>query len=261
MGKVVLITGASMGIGRALALEWARRGANVVLSARSEGPLQQVANEVRAAGGVALAVKADVTQEPERAALVARTLRDLGRLDVLVNNAGRGYYAPTLKVDPETLEGLYRLNVIAPVRMAQLSIESLKESNGTIVMVSSIAGVVSSPRIGPYSSSKFALEALSMSMRAELRSTGVRVLVVRPGPVETPFHENATIVDENIGYRPTGHKPQTAETVARMTVDAVDAGKSVLETSLFVKTASFAARVAPALLRTITKRMAEKSGF
>ena len=109
--------------------------------------------------------------------------------------------------------------------------------------------------------SKFALEALSMSLRAELRSTGVRVLVVRPGPVETPFHEHAKVVDENIGYRPPGHKAQSAEEVAKMTVNAVASKRTVLETSLFVKTASAAARVAPALMRRISKQMAAKSGF
>jgi short-subunit dehydrogenase len=89
----------------------------------------------------------------------------------------------------------------------------------------------------------------------------VRVLVVRPGPVATSFHENATVVDENIGYRPPGHKAQDAAVVARMTVDAVESGKSVLETSLFVRTASLTARLAPGLMRSIARRMAEKSGF
>jgi short-subunit dehydrogenase len=261
MKPVVVVTGASSGIGRALAVEWGRRGARVVVSARSRAPLDEAAAEVRAAGGEAIAIAGDVTVEADRAALVERTVREMGRLDVLVNNAGRGYYAPTLAVEPATLEALYRLNVIAPVRLTQLAIDALRASKGTVVMVSSIAGMVAAPRIGPYASSKFALEALSMALRAELRSTGVRVLVVRPGPVATPFHENATVVDENVGYRPPGHKAQDAALVARMTVDAVEAGKSVLETSLFVKTASMAARVAPGLMRVISKRMAQKSGF
>jgi short-subunit dehydrogenase len=261
MKPVILITGASSGIGRALALEWAKRGASVVLSARSESALRRVAEEVRALSGDAIVVPGDVTKEEDRENLVARCVVERGRLDVLVNNAGRGYYAPALKVEPAELEGLYRLNVIAPVRLCQIAIEHLRATRGTIVMVSSIAGIVAAPRIGPYASSKFALEALSMALRAELRSTGVRVLVVRPGPVETPFHENAKVVDENIGYRPPGHKAQSAEAVAKMTIDAVDAKKTVLETSLFVKTASAAARVAPALMRRISKQMAAKSGF
>jgi short-subunit dehydrogenase len=261
MKPVVIVTGASSGIGRALALEWAKRGATVVLSARGEQALQKVADEITSTAGDAIVVAGDVTKEEDRRALVDETMAARGRIDVLVNNAGRGYYAPALKVDPADLEALYRLNAIAPIRLAQLAYEPLCASKGTIVMISSVAGVVAAPRIGPYASSKFALEALSMALRAELRSTGVRVLVVRPGPVATPFHENAQVVDENIGYRPPGHKAQSPEAVAKMTVDAVDAKLDVLETSLFVKTASLAGRVAPGLMRRISKQMAAKSGF
>lgn len=261
MASVVVITGASSGIGRSLALSWAKRGARVVLSARGQEALERVAAEVRAAGGEALAVAGDVTIEQDRAALVERTLGAYGRLDVLVNNAGRGYYAPTLEIEPDKLEAIYRLNVVAPVRLAQLAIEPLTAAKGTIVMISSIAGLAVAPRMGAYASSKFALEALSMTLRAEVASRGVRVLVVRPGPVATPFHAHAVVVDGDVGYRPPGHKPQSPDDVAERIVRAVDAGAEVLETSLFVKTASLAARVAPGPMRWFSKRMARRSGF
>ncbi|MGK4006918.1 SDR family oxidoreductase [Sorangium sp. So ce1036] len=261
MAFVVVITGASSGIGRSLALAWAKRGASVVLSARGQEALERVAAEVRAAGGDALPVAGDVTVEEHRAALCERALGAYGRLDVLVNNAGRGYYAPTLEIEPEKLEEIYRLNVVAPVRLAQLAIEPLTAAKGTIVMVSSIAGLAVAPRIGPYASSKFALEALSMTLRAELASRGVRVLVVRPGPVATPFHEHAVVIDNDVGYRPPGHKAQSPDEVAGRIVRAVDAGSEVLETSLFVKAASLAVRVAPGPARWFSKRMARRSGF
>ncbi|MGK3996378.1 SDR family NAD(P)-dependent oxidoreductase [Sorangium sp. So ce1024] len=260
MALVVVITGASSGIGRALALSWARRGARVVLSARSREALERVAEEVRAAGGDALVVAGDVTVEEDRKALCDQALAAYGRIDVLVNNAGRGYYAPTLEVDPAELEAIYRLNVVAPMRLAQLAIEPLSAAKGTVVMVSSVAGLVSVPRMGPYASSKFALEALSMSLRAEIAARGVRVLVVRPGPVATPFHANAVVTDENVGYRPPGHKPQSPEEVAEGIVRAVASGREVLETSVFVKVASFAARVTPGPMRWLSKRMAHRSG-
>ncbi|WP_437328100.1 SDR family NAD(P)-dependent oxidoreductase [Sorangium sp. So ce381] len=261
MAPVVVITGASSGIGRSLAFSWAKRGARVVLSARGRDALEGVASEVRAAGGEALAVAGDVTVEEDRKALCERALGAYGRLDVLVNNAGRGYYTPSIEIEPAELEALYRLNVVAPVHLARLAIEPLAATKGTIVMVSSIAGLVAAPRMGPYASSKFALEALAMSLRAELSSRGVRVLVVRPGPVETPFHANAVVTDDNVGYRPPGHKKQSPDEVAEMIVRAVDAGRDVLETSLFVKTASLAARVAPGPMRWLSRRMAHRSGF
>jgi short-subunit dehydrogenase len=261
MSKVVLITGASSGIGRALALAWASTGAKVALSARGEGPLAEVAEAVKRAGGEALAVPSDVTVEASRKALVERTLSAFGGLDVLVNNAGRGHYAAALSVEPEQLEETYRLNAVAPLRLSQLAIDALTRSKGTIVMVSSIVGVVSTPRLGAYASSKFALEALSIALRAEVASRGVRVLVVRPGPVATPFHQNAVVDDGGTGYRPPGHKKQSAEAVAAMTLRAVERGAEVLETSLFVKASSAAARVAPGVFRRVARAMAKRSGF
>jgi short-subunit dehydrogenase len=256
--SVVAITGASSGIGRALALEWAKRGASLVLSARNEVALARVAREVTAAGGTAFVEAGDVTEDAHRVAIVERARKEKGRLDVLVNNAGRGYYATVRDVDTRELESLFALNVIAPIRLAQLAAEDLARTSGTIVMLSSVAGVVASPHMGAYAASKFALEALSMSLRAELRKSGVRVLVVRPGPVDTPFRANSIATNVEAGVRPAGSQAQTPEQVAAQTVRAVERGTAVLETSLFVRVASWASRVTPAAFRVISARMAAK---
>jgi short-subunit dehydrogenase len=259
---IVLVTGASSGIGRALALAWARRGARLVLSARSPGPLAEVADAVRAAGGEALAVPSDVTDDASRRELVRQALAAYGgRLDVLVNNAGRGHYAAALAIEPAELEQTYRLNAVAPLALAQLTIDALAQSRGTIVMISSVVGVVSTPRLGAYASSKFALEGLSVALRAEIASRGVRLLVVRPGPVATPFHQNAVVDEGGVGYRPPGHKAQDPDDVAAMVLRAVDRGDEVLETSLFVKASSAASRLAPAVFRRVARAMARRSGF
>ena len=255
-GAMVAITGASSGIGRALALEWARRGASVVLSARNEGALKGVAKEVRDAGGEAFVEVGDVTREEDRVRIVERATREKGRLDVLVNNAGRGYYGTLRTIELAELEALFALNVLAPLRLAQLATGALEKTSGTIVMLSSIAGVVAAPRLGAYAASKFALEALSMSLRAELAKSGVKVLVIRPGPVDTPFRANSVTTDGQPGVRPPGAKVQTPEEVARMTVRAVERGAAVVETTAFVKVASMTARVAPAAFRVITRMMA-----
>jgi short-subunit dehydrogenase len=253
---VVAITGASSGIGRALALEWAKRGASVVLSARNEVALARVAREVSAAGGEPFVEAGDVTVEAHRAAIIARANKEKGRLDVLVNNAGRGYYAATRDIDVAELEALFALNVIAPLRLAQLAIDSLRRSSGTIVMLSSVAGVAAAPHLGAYAASKFALEAIAIALRAELASAGVHVLVVRPGPVDTPFRDNSVARNVAAGVRPPGSRVQTAARVAAQTVRAVERGRPVLETSLFVRVASLASRVTPAAFRMISARMA-----
>src|SRR5260370_20086012 len=142
MSPTVVVTGASGGIGHALACAWARRGATVVLSGRDEAALTRVACEIDAKGGRAIVHPGDITREEERTRLVDRARTDTGRLDVLVNNAGRGYYGHFARIDLAEIEALFALNVFAPLRLAQLALDPLTRSSGTIVMVSSVAGVI-----------------------------------------------------------------------------------------------------------------------
>ncbi|HEY1694779.1 MAG TPA: SDR family oxidoreductase [Polyangiaceae bacterium] len=273
--KTVLVTGASSGIGEAVARAWGRRGDTVVLAGRDEAGLARAAREVEAAGGRAVVKRADVTREEDRVALV-ETARAAGAtgatgatgggatagggIDVLVNNAGRGFYGSVARIDPRELEALFALNVVAPLRLAQLALDPLTRTGGTIVMMSSVAGVVASPRMGAYAASKFALEALAMSLRAELVGTGVRVLVVRPGPVDTPFRARSVTTDGRAGVRPRGAAVQSPDEVAEQIARAVEAERAVLETTGFVRMASAAARHAPAAMRWISALMASRAG-
>lgn len=257
----VVITGASMGIGRALALAWAQRARNatVVLSARGRPALDEVAREVEAKGGRAVVVSGDVTQENHRRELVERAISETGSIDVLVNNAGRGFLAPTMKIDVAQMRDLFELNVVAPLHLTQLAAPHLEKVRGTIVMMSSIAGVVAAPRYGAYAASKFALEAIAMSMRSELASSGVRVVVIRPGPVATPFRANATRAEGESYDAPVDPKAQSAETIAELTVRAVDRATAIVETSTYVRLASAASRFAPPAVRVALRRMATKA--
>lgn len=260
MGPTVVVTGASGGIGEAMARAWGRRRATVVLSARDEEGLARSAREVESAGGRAIVQRADVTREEDRAALIERARAETGRLDVLVNNAGRGFYGSVANIDVGELEALFAVNVVAPLRLAQLALDPLTRCGGTIVMMSSVAGVVSSPRLGAYAASKFALEALSIALRAELGGTGVRVLVVRPGPVDTPFREHAVTTDGRPGVRLASAGVQTSDDVADQVIAAVESGRAVVETTRFVRIASAAARHAPGAMRWISALMAARGG-
>jgi short-subunit dehydrogenase len=257
-GQTVIVTGASSGIGRALALAWAKRGAHVVLSGRNGEALEEVAESVKSRGGQPVVAAGDVTVEADRVALIDAAKSATGRLDVLVNCAGKGYYGSVARIDPAELSELFALNVTAPLRLSQLAIDPLTRTSGSIVMLSSLAGVISSPHIGAYAASKFALEAIAMALRAELVGAGVRVVVVRPGPVDTPFRSNARTTDGEAGLRPRAARIQTPDEVAAQTVAAVDRGRSVVETTGFVRVVSAAARVTPRVVRWATAAMAAR---
>jgi short-subunit dehydrogenase len=255
----VIITGASMGIGRSLALAWAERKATVVLSARGKDALDEVAGEVIAKGANAVVVPGDVTEEDHRLEIVERAIAETGRIDVLVNNAGRGFLAQAAKIDLAQMRELFELNVYAPLHLAQIAMPHLEKTRGTVVMMSSIAGVVSAPRYGAYAASKFALEALAMAMRSELATSGVKVVVIRPGPVATPFRVNAMRGEGEAYDAPVDPKAQAPETIALLTLRAVDRGTSIVETSAYVRFASAASRLAPPAVRVALRRMATKS--
>jgi NAD(P)-dependent dehydrogenase (short-subunit alcohol dehydrogenase family) len=188
-GKVALVTGASMGIGEAIARRFAAEGARVALAARSVGKLEAVA---RALPTEALVVPADVSQPDQVRAMVARTIEYFGRLDILVNNAAVGMYASVAEMKPEQFEHLVATNYLGPVHAIQAAVPQMrKQGGGTIVNISSVAGKVAIPWMGAYCSSKFALNALSSSLRMELRTENIHVVIVCPGRVRTPFTKNA----------------------------------------------------------------------
>jgi short-subunit dehydrogenase len=255
--STVIITGASMGIGRALALAWADEKATIILSARGREALDEVAREVSVRGGRPVVVPGDATDESHRLELV-KTASENGGVDVLVNNAGRGFYSPALKIDVAKMRDLFELNVVAPLRLVQIAAPHLERSRGTVVMMSSVAGVVAAPRYAAYAASKFALEAISMALRSELAEVGVRVVVIRPGPVDTPFRSNATRAEGEVGYDRPDPNAQPADEVAKKTVRAVLRGTPVVETSNFVRVASATSRYAPFILRRALVRMASK---
>jgi len=186
-GKVVIITGASEGIGAACAAEFAAVGARLSLTARSEDGLR------RAGGPGALVTAGDLTSEETRRRVVERTLERYGAIDILINNAALGFYLPTWSAPLELARGLMELNFFALLGMTQLVAPHMRaRRSGMIVNVGSIAGKVTLPWLTIYSASKSAVGSLTEGLRMELRRDNVKTMLVCPVYVKTGFQRNVT---------------------------------------------------------------------
>jgi NAD(P)-dependent dehydrogenase (short-subunit alcohol dehydrogenase family) len=185
--KVALVTGGGRGIGAAVALAYARQGAELVLASRTDDELVAVANEARALGATVHAVSADVADVDQVERLVRSAIKTFGRLDVLVNNAGVGHdEVPTWEIDPADWDRTLAVNLRGPYLMARAVLPRLLERGaGSVINVSSICGSVAYAHYGAYTASKFGLEGLTRVLAEETKKTGVRVNAVDPGLVAT----------------------------------------------------------------------------
>ncbi|MFL6136921.1 MAG: SDR family NAD(P)-dependent oxidoreductase [Frankiaceae bacterium] len=191
-GKKALVTGASRGIGRAIALGLAGAGADVALAARDETALAAVAEEVRALGREALVVPCDVTDRDRVLAMVDEALRALGQLDVVVNNAGgTAFMVPFTDVRFAGWEKVMRLNVDSVVHVCQaVGPHLLERRAGSVVNVASVAGLAGTPLVTPYGASKAAVVSLTRSLAMEWGHAGVRVNALCPGWTATELNRN-----------------------------------------------------------------------
>ncbi len=194
-GLRIVVTGAGAGLGRALALALGRRGARLVLVARTEAALDAVAAEVVAAGGEAHAVAGDVGDKQATHRIAGRALAALGGVDVVVHNAstlGHVPLRPLADTDCEALERALAVNVVGPFRLTKALLgPMLLGSRGLVLLVSSDAAVEAYPTWGAYGASKAALDHLGRIWSAELEESGVRVVSVDPGEMDTAMHADA----------------------------------------------------------------------
>jgi UDP-glucose 4-epimerase len=192
-GKVAVVTGASSGIGEAIAKKLAREGLRVILVARSRERLEHVAKQVRALGGKALVVVADLTQEEERLRVYEQVRAAYGPVDVLINNAGFGWYGFGSEMPWSLAWQMLQINVVAVVRLTLLFLKDMKaRDRGHIVNVGSIASSLPAQGIALYAATKSFVESFTTSLYRELRDTGVRVSLVKPGAVATDFFKKAS---------------------------------------------------------------------
>ncbi|HLA78281.1 MAG TPA: SDR family oxidoreductase [Vicinamibacteria bacterium] len=255
--KVVVVTGASAGIGRALCLALAPQRPRLVLAARDKDRLQEVADACRGLGAETLVVPTDVSSDAACQRLVSRVVSGFGGLDVLVNNAGFTMRARLEDVsDPTLFERLMRVNYFGPVYLTYYALAELKRSRGLIVVVSSLTGLAGVPTRTGYAASKHALLGFFDSLRIELKDSGVGVTVVCPDFVASEIDRRAAGGDgQPLGDRAIPHQGiMSAEACAARTVAAMARRQRLLVLSFRGRLGRWMKLLAPSVLDWMSAR-------
>jgi len=224
-GKVAIVTGASMGIGEAIAKIFAEDGASVVLLSRDAGRAEAARSRV---GSVerTLALSCDVRHREEIDRVISLTLHHLGHIDIWVNNAGHGLIDSLARMDMAACRDMFETNLFGALSAMQAVLPIMKQQNsGTIINISSVAGHVPLAYSAAYSGTKFALNAMGNAARVELRNRNINLLTVCPGYVRTEFSANAVRGGELKRVRPSQVRGISAERVARATLAGYKANK------------------------------------
>jgi 3-oxoacyl-[acyl-carrier protein] reductase len=241
-GSVAVITGASRGIGRQIALAAARHGARLGLVARSRNELETVLTETGGRGAVATA---DIGERDEVEAAIAALAAELGPIDILVNNAGVGSWSAVADTDVEVYERLMRLNYLGTVYATKAVLPSMLErGRGHIVNVGSIAGRIGAPFEAAYSASKFAVSGFTECLAVEVHSRGVGVSMVNPGPVQTDFFDA-----RGVPYARKTPKPVPASDVADAVIAAVEKDRLEQFVPGYLRSANTARHLLPGVYR------------
>jgi short-subunit dehydrogenase len=249
--KIVIITGASSGIGKALAEEFARRGANLVLAARQYVTLCEIAQTLQAQYEIkAVAVQCDVAVESECEHLVKQAVTTFGKIDILVNNAGISMRALFKDTDIQVLKTLMDVNFWGTVYCIKYALPEIIKTKGSIVGVSSIAGYKGLPGRTGYSASKFAMNGFLDALRVENLKTGVHVMTACPGFTASNIRNTALNKDGNQQGESTLHeeKMMTSEEVAKIIADGVEARERTLIMTGQGKLTVFLSKLIPSVL-------------
>jgi short-subunit dehydrogenase len=258
--NVVIITGASKGIGAELARQLAAKGAGLALAARDREELARVVAECAARGAKAEAIVTDVTVEEDCRRLVERTVASFGRVDTLVNNAGATMWARFEDIhDMAILERIMKVNYLGAVYCTHYALPHLKAARGRLVGISSLAGRTGVPTRTGYAASKHAMMGFFDSLRIELAGSGVSVTMVCPGFVSTGIRENATGPDgKPILVSPVKEgEVMGVEACAAMTLKAIERRQREVVMTARGRIGLFLKQVAPGLVDRIARRAIE----
>jgi short-subunit dehydrogenase len=254
-GKVAVITGASSGIGQAAAYELARRGASVVLGARRTERLEETAAGIERAGGRASAVAADVTREEDVANLVSEAMSRYGRLDVMLCNAGFGYYGTLEQTAPEMMRQMMDVNYMGTFFAARAALPIFRaQQSGHLIVVSSIVARRGIAFMGGYTATKAAQSGLAEALRTEFAGTAIHVSCVYPISTQTEFHD---AMARKYGHEVTGLGPrQPVESVARAIADCVERPRPEVYPHAKSRALGILSLVAPAYTDRFVRRFA-----
>jgi short-subunit dehydrogenase len=252
-GSRILITGASQGIGKALAELAALRGAKVLAAARSVELLQELQQQVKAKGGILEIVQADVTSAGDRQKMVQAAIDHFGGIDILVNNAGIGATGHFMEADPDRLRKIFEVNFFGTTETTRAFLPLLKQGNRpALVNISSIAGKRGIPSRSEYSASKFAVEGFSEALRPELAKDGIDLIVICPGLTQTNFSKN--MIEQKARVQFDHMRGMTSEEVALATLAAIERGSRQITLTWQGKLLVFVSRFFPWLADRIAAR-------
>ncbi len=255
-GKVALITGASAGIGAALARELARDGADLVLAARREDRLHDLAREIAATGRNAIVVSCDVTRDGELERAVAAAVERYGRLDIAIANAGFGVAGPVEALTLEDFRRQLETNVFGVLRTLYAALPELRKTRGQFVVIGSVSGHVPTPATSAYSMSKFAVRGLAESIHDELAASGISVTLVSPGFVDSDIRrvDNHGKVHEDAPDPVPAWLRMSTDRAARTIVRAIGRRRREIVVTGHGKALVFLYRHAPWLLQWLIAR-------
>ncbi|HEX5034700.1 MAG TPA: SDR family oxidoreductase [bacterium] len=258
--KVVFLTGASSGIGEALARVFAEEGANLILFARRRDRLEQLAKDLESKGGRVLVEVGDVTRDGELESAVARGVEAFGKIDVAVANAGFGIYGNFDKLAIEDYRRQFETNVFGLMRTAWAALPELKKTGGGLVLVGSVNSYISLPGTSGYCMSKFAVKALADALHAELAPEGVAVTLISPGFVASEIRrvDNYARFQENRKDSIPDWLQMPAEKAARQIVGAVARRKRERIITFHGKLFVFLNRFFPGAMRRLGRRLSRR---
>jgi short-subunit dehydrogenase len=252
--RVVLITGASSGIGAALGCAWAQRGAHVALAARRRERLEALVAQIEAKGGRALAIECDVTREGDNERAIAQAVEAWGHVDTVVANAGFGVRGAFEALSLEDYRRQLETNVFGLMRTVTAALPELRRARGRLALVGSVAGYVSAPGTSAYAMSKHAVRALAEALWHELRAAGISVTHIAPGLIESEFRlkdDHGQLKPQARDYAPAWLILPTA-VAARRIVRAVEGRRREVVITAHGKVLVWLSRLVPGLAARLT---------